>query len=315
MVSSTLSADNGAPRFVRGAIPGSGRPAFSLDLPDNAPPVLIAAPHGGRDYPPETLDRMREPRWSSLRLEDRHADLVATEVARATGAGLLIAHAPRALIDLNRGVDDVDWSMITGEKPMRIVHSQANRRARSGLGLVPRRLSGLGEIWTGKLPREDLDARVEMIHRPYHAALSAALDTLRDRWGAALLVDLHSMPPLRPRAEGEQPAEFVIGDRFGSSANHALVDIALDHFEGQGRRAALNRPYSGGYVLERHSSPRRGLHAIQLEICRSSYLDARFEEPGPRLPGVVRSIVTLVRALGSQTARLGEGSQLPQAAE
>ena len=308
--------DIDAAEFARGAIPGTGRAAFSLDLPGNVPlPVLIAAPHGGRDYPPDVLNSMREPRWSALRLEDRHVDLLATEIARATGAGLLVAHAPRAMIDLNRGTDDIDWSMVTGDKPLRIVHSQANRRARSGLGLVPRRLSGLGEIWTGKLPRAQLDARIESIHRPYHTALERALDTIRDRWGAALLLDLHSMPPLRPRSEHDRPAEFVIGDRFGSSAHDTLVDTTLRHLDGQGRRAVLNRPYSGGYVLDRHASPRRGLHAIQIEVCRSTYLDARFEEPGPRLPGVVRTLIALVRALAMETARLGDSPYVPQAAE
>lgn len=297
-----------------GAIPQGGA-AFRLWLSDSAPmPVLVAAPHSGRAYPPELVAAMREPDYALLRLEDRHADLIAREMARATGAALLLADAPRAVLDLNRAPDDIDWEMITGGGPRPVRHSLANRRARSGLGLIPRRLPGLGEIWRGRLSAEALRERIDGIHRPYHAALQDALEALRDRWGAALLIDLHSMPPLRPSHPGEKRAEFVIGDRFGASCEPALAARALNYLAAAGRPAAHNRPYSGGYVLERHAAPRRGIHAIQLEVCRGAYLDARLAEPSARLPAVARLLAGLVRTLAADTVALGGGG-LRQAAE
>ena len=71
----------------------------------------------------------------------------------ALGAGLLVAHAPRAMLDLNRATDDVDWDMIANSKPDGVRHSLANRRARSGLGLVPRRLPGGRRCPTGPSAR------------------------------------------------------------------------------------------------------------------------------------------------------------------
>ena len=139
-----------------GFIAGSDSPAFTLTIPRRQPiPVLIAVPHAGRIYPPEILGTMREPEYCSIRLEDRFVDALASEVARETGAALLVAHAPRAMLDLNRAQDDVDWGMVSGSKPARPPHSQANRRARSGLGLVPRRLHGFGEIWKGHLSQAE----------------------------------------------------------------------------------------------------------------------------------------------------------------
>ena len=96
---------------------------------------------------------MRQPDYAAVRLEDRHVDLLARQIAAQTGAGLLIAHAPRAMLDLNRAQDDVDWEMIRGGAPLMPRHSHANRRARSGLGLVPRRLPGFGEIWKAGLSK------------------------------------------------------------------------------------------------------------------------------------------------------------------
>lgn len=299
-----------------GCVPGTHDPAFSLHVPERLTlPIVIAAPHGGRNYPPGIGAMMREPEWSMLRLEDRLVDRLAREVAKASGAALLVAHAPRALLDLNRAPDDIDWSMVDGAPQANRSAPPANRRSRNGLGLVPRRLPGLGEIWRSALAQSELTERIEAIHRPYHAALRGVLEQVRARWGAVLLLDLHSMPPLKSRSGQDRPAEFVIGDRFGSSCNDVLSAAALRHLSAAERRVAHNRPYSGGYVLDRHGSPRRGMHALQLEVCRTAYLDTDLREAGPRLPGMVRLLSGLVRALATETASLGSDGRLRQAAE
>ena len=297
-----------------GSIPGApGQPAFSLVLRDPSPvPVLIAVPHAGRAYPAEFGETMRNQAAAALRLEDRFVDRVAEQVARSTGAALLVAHAPRAMIDLNRAPDDVDWDMVAGATPEKRVRLAAGRRARSGLGLVPRRLPGLGELWKRRIDQAELAARIEQVHQPYHAALGAGLEMLRDRWGAALLIDLHSMPPLGPKRGPEAAPDFVVGDRFGASCDGGLSAAAFDHFAAAGRRAAHNRPYAGGYVLDRHAAPARGLHALQLEICRSAYLDASLREPGPGVAAVARVLAGLVRRVAEE---LVGGRSLPQAAE
>ena len=297
-----------------GSIPGlAGKPAFTLTLRHPSPmPVLIAVPHAGRAYPAALAELMRHPAPTGARLEDRFVDLVAESVARETGAALLVAHAPRAMIDLNRAPDDVDWEMVAGDAPPRRVRHAAGRRARSGLGLVPRRLPGLGELWKRRLTREELAARIEGVHQPYHAALAHSLESLRDRWGAALLIDLHSMPPLGSKRGSDPAPDFVIGDRFGASCDGALATAAFDHFAQSSRRAAHNRPYAGGYVLDRHAAPARGLHALQVEICRSAYLDGPLREPGPGLEAMVQVLAGLVRRMAEE---LAAGRKLPLAAE
>ncbi|MXO73868.1 N-formylglutamate amidohydrolase [Altererythrobacter aerius] len=279
-------------------------------------PVLIAVPHAGRAYPEALRNRMRAPDVTALRLEDRYVDVLAEGAAEATGAALLVADAPRAMIDLNRAEDDVDWSMIAGHSPGRPARaSSVNRRARGGLGLIPRRLTGLGEIWRERTRHAELEARLATVHRPYHAALAATLESIRDRWGAALLIDLHSMPPLAAARTGAVPAEFVVGDRFGASCARSIVTRTLAFLDANGRATAHNRPYAGGFVLDRHAAPARDIHAIQIEICRSTYLDARFDRPGPRAPAVTRLIANLVRHLGEDVALMGGRGPLPVAAE
>jgi N-formylglutamate amidohydrolase len=296
-----------------GQIPGSsGLPAFTLSGPvPSALPILIAVPHAGRAYPSTLLDRMRHPSFAPLRLEDRHVDLLAQAVAEETGASLLVAHAPRAMIDLNRAPDDVDWEMfgrgMTAGRDGGVGSYTPGRRARSGLGLIPRRLPGLGELWKRRHDEADLAARISGVHQPYHACLAAELAALRERWGVALLVDLHSMPPLA-RPAGQLAAEFVLGDRFGASCHGSLVAGAFAHLADRGRLAAHNRPYAGGYVLERHAAPARGMHALQIEIDRVSYLDTRLTEVGPGFDAMAELLSGLVRRLAADVAALaGQG--------
>lgn len=293
-----------------------GRPAFTLRSSASSPiPVLITVPHAGRDYPSALLAEMRDPEYACLRLEDRMIDLVAEEVARQTGAALIVAHAPRAMLDLNRARDDIDWDMIVGQRPHPVRHSQANRRARSGLGLIPRRLAGFGEIWRGQIDREELEQRIDGIHRPYHAATARELARIRDEWGAALLVDLHSMPPLRRSPGQAGPLHFVLGDRFGTSCDAVLASQGFRYLEARGKGVAHNRPYAGGFVLDTHGAPANGLHALQLEICRSIYLDARMEEVTARMLPLARLLAGFIREMGAAVARMAGEASFRQAAE
>ena len=305
-----------------GTVPGlDNAPAFTISNPPRLRmPVLVAVPHAGRAYPAAVTGRMRDAGLAQLRLEDRYVDRLGVAIARETGAALLVAHAPRALMDLNRAEDDIDWDMIEGGRPEGVHRTptgqNGNARARSGLGLVPRRLPGSGEIWRGRLSQSELAARIAGIHQAYHETLSAQLARIRDEWGAALLIDLHSMPPLRAAEHEQRAPVIVLGDRFGASCHNVLMGRALGHLEARGVPAAHNRPYSGGYVLDRHGMPHTGVHAMQIEVCRATYLDRQLAEPGAGLPVVATMLSALVRELGGETARLGGGSEgMQQAAE
>lgn len=300
-----------------GQIPGApGMPAFVMaGTKPSAIPILIAAPHGGRAYTRALLQDLRFPESVLIRLEDRYVDRLARGVAAATGAALLLANAPRALIDLNRAPEDIDWDMFERDARPHGGPIVASRRARSGLGLIPRRLPGMGELWRRRHTRDDLESRLAHVHAPYHTALGDCLQSLRDRWGAALLIDLHSMPPISTRP-GTSPPQIVLGDRFGAACHGSLVATAFAHFAQVGREAAHNRPYAGGYVLERHADPRRGIHAIQIEVDRTRYLDERMIDPGAGMDAVIDDLAALVRRLAGVVAELGqERGNWPIAAE
>jgi N-formylglutamate amidohydrolase len=309
---------HGCATLVRGgAIPGvAGTAAFRGRAPEPASiPVVLAAPHGGRCYPDAVLAALRAPDHVLLRLEDRLVDHLVEAVARETGAAFVVAQAPRAMIDLNRSVDDLDWDMLANAPrplPPRFGSAQARgaspgghaaHRARTGLGLVPRRLPGIGELWKGRLDYADLAQRIELIHQPYHTALASIVERVRQQWGAVLLIDLHSMPPLP--AIGGPGAQFVIGDRFGTACDGELVGAVFSYMAAARRLVAHNRPYAGGFVLDRHARRTAGIHAVQIEIDRTAYLDAAMAEPGPEFESVVTLLTGMVRQLADDVAGLG----------
>lgn len=266
-------------------------------------PVILSVPHAGRAYGAHLLRAARVPQSALETLEDRLAD---TLVWRATEAGAtaFVARAPRAEIDLNRDAREVDPAAVTPPLPLEEVIQSA--RTRGGIGLVPTRITGLGPIWHGRLTRSELARRIGEIHRPYHEAVDAALRQARDRFGAALLLDCHSMPP---RPEGE--ANVVFGDRHGTSTTPELLEAGLLAARALGYRTAVNTPYAGGYVVARHGRPARSIHALQIEIDRAAYLDGALRAPGPGFADACRLIAAVADALAARLL----GRELPLAAE
>ena len=232
-------------------------------------PVLIAVPHAARDYPAALTENLRVPADVLLRLEDRYADLLARRAA-SEGFAVIRSTRPRAWIDMNRAPDDIDPSMLSDIDPGKFSHMSV--KAQGGLGLVPARLSGVGDLWRHKWTWADFADRIATCHTPYHARIAEWLDAAAMAYGGAALIDLHSMPSL-PITDDGPSAQIVIGDRFSRSAASRLSDAALGLARGAGLHTRLNHPYAGGYTLDRHGRPQRNVHAIQIEIDRALYLD------------------------------------------
>ncbi len=283
----------------------AGFTAFNIENP--ALPLLVSVPHAGRDYPQEIFANLRLPPDELLRLEDRYADLLVRGVIEG-GIPAMIAQRARAWIDLNRDETDIDADMVDGADRESLPAPGAKQRG--GLGLIPRRLSGSGDIWRGRIAMADVRKRIECFHRPYHMQIAATLSQMRAKFGIAVLLDVHSMPPLHLQMTGTQP-QIVIGDLFGRSAHSRFSESLIARIRQHGFAAALNHPYSGDYVLRRHSDPARNVHALQLEIDRQLYLDDILREPGSGLPAMTGLVADLAQMLIEEA----QGNQTLMAAE
>ena len=248
--------------------------------------VLLSVPHSGRDYPPWLLANAMGGRRGLECLEDPLVDRLAWR-AMAGGIGAVIARAPRAAIDCNRNCNEVDPAVIADA-----AGGAVGARARGGLGIIPSRTAPHGRLWRRPIDLAELDRRIAEAHAPFHQAVADALARLADRHGTALLIDCHSMP----RRSGQ--AQVVLGDRHGASAAPWLAEQAAQIARTEGWSAALNDPYAGGHVVERHGRPERGVHALQLEIDRTCYLDRSQRSPGPGFDRAARLIERLAFGLG-----------------
>ncbi|WP_432770675.1 N-formylglutamate amidohydrolase [Sphingopyxis sp.] len=268
-------------------------------------PVVVSVPHAGRLYPPEILDAARVSRAQLERLEDSWCDMIAAE-ACAAGATVLQALWARAVADCNRG----EGQMAPGEvaPALRGRFSAPGRKERAGLGVVPTRLADCGPLWTRPIDRAALDWRLEHFHRPYHDALAAELAAARARCGHAILIDLHSMPPI-PVGQPGHGAAIVVGDRFGATAEGWLVDLVVDSTAELGVPVSRNQPYAGGHIVRTHGQPDRGVHAVQIEIDRSLYLTPDRSPDPARLAPLVRWFASLV-ATAAQALPTGQAPPL-----
>ena len=276
----------------------------TIHPPRGSLPVLLSVPHSGRDYPDWLVAMASCGRGALTALEDPLVDrLVWRAVERGTAA--VIARAPRAAVDCNRAEDDVDPSVIEGGSPGRI-----SARARGGLGIVPGRTQNHGYLWRRSIGSRQLEDRLEQAHRPYHRALEEQLDALAGRFGCALLLDCHSMPP---PARGVPP--IVFGDCHGSSAAPWLSAEAVRLTRAAGFGTGLNDPFAGGHIVDRHGRPDAGIHALQIEIDRAAYLDIDLDEPGPGFEDTAAMIETLAATLEASLLAEDNGYGLGIAAE
>jgi N-formylglutamate amidohydrolase len=261
-----------------------------------ATPLVLAVPHAGTHYPAALLHDAAAPMTIIEALEDRHADLLVGH-AVAEGALAIVAQAPRAWIDLNRGEDDLDPAL----HPHPVAGRLPNARVRSGLGLIPQRI-GQRQLWRTTPTVDEVQRRLAAVHVPYHAAVAQALDDAWRRFGFAMLIDCHSMPPLGRSS----PARVVIGDRHGRAAIPGLAARLAVVARAEGYPTALNSPYSGAYTLDRHGRPEAGIHAVQLEVDRTLYLRADQREIGPGL----QQVRILVANLGREAIATLQPSEL-----
>ncbi len=273
-------------------------------------PFVLNSPHSGRYYPQRFLDMTRLDRNAIRRSEDSFVDELFAG-ATALGAPMLAANFPRAYLDVNREPWELDPRMFV--EPIPAFCNIRSPRVAGGLGTVPRIVGEGQDIYSGRLPLAEAVARIDGIYKPYHDQLKRLLAATHVRFGHAVLIDCHSMPAnIRVGETGIRP-DFIIGDRFGTSAAAALPERALNLLVSMGYTVAHNKPYAGGFITEHYGRPARGLHSLQVEVNRGLYMDERTFEKSPGFPKLANDLTRLVAELMEMPAHLFQ--PLPMAAE
>jgi N-formylglutamate amidohydrolase len=252
-------------------------------------PLIFASPHSGRRYPRDLMMTARVGLGSLRRSEDAYVDELFADAA-VHGAPVLSATVARAYVDLNRDPAELDPDMFT-DSPGAAMNSA---RVQAGLGAIPRIAGDGQEIYWRKLPGSEAVRRLAAVHRPYHALLHALVEESLAQFGCAVLIDCHSMPS---SARGPQQPDIVLGDRFGGSCHPSVTALVEATLRRMGYRVARNTPFAGGHTTQSYGRPVRKMHALQVELNRSLYLDERTLERSPGFRRVRTDMGRLAAAL------------------
>ncbi|GBD44824.1 hypothetical protein HRbin40_02315 [bacterium HR40] len=272
-------------------------------------PLLISAPHSGMLLPPEAAAGLALSPEELRELDDGPVHRLFA-AAVADGATMLVARLRRVFVDLNRDPLEIDPALVPDLAPS--LRPRLSLRVRAGLGVVPSRL-GTRPLWRRPLGSAEVARRLHTVYYPYHRELARILDSLRARFGVAVLLDVHSMPT-SAAADLGPVVDVAIGDRFGQSAAPTLVEAALARLRDSGLVCERNRPFAGGHITETYGRPAAGIHALQIEIRRGLFLDERSHEPhagGERLAAVMHAVS---RAVAEAALRLRPATAAPEVA-
>lgn len=274
---------------------GEDRPLFELRAPiEPTVPFLFNSPHSGRHYSAAFLASSRLDSRTIRRSEDSFVDELFAGCLEA-GAPLMQAHFPRAFLDVNREPYELDPRMFRGRLPSYV--NTRSLRVAGGLGTIARIVAEHEEIYRAPLDVEEGLSRIELIYKPYHACLRRALARLHVRFGFAVLVDCHSMPSIVRGTDPSDRPDFVLGDRYGTSCASDVVDMAATILRSLGYSVARNKPYAGGFITEHYGRPAKGLHALQIEINRSLYLEEDIFEKSDDFEQLADDLTTLIHEL------------------
>ena len=244
-------------------------------------PLLVSMPHVGTDIPDDIAARFTP---DALTRADTDWHLVQLYgFLQEMGASTLSARWSRYVIDLNRPQENTNLypgQDTTGLCPLDTFHSE------------PLYLPG-------RQPDEaDVRQRLQRYWQPYHRQLRAELDRMLRIHGTVVLWDAHSIASVVPRFfEGKLP-DLNFGTADGASCAPGLRDAVVGPAQAQDRfSVAVNGRFKGGHITRHYGQPGANVHAIQLEMCQSVYMDeaAPFgyrADLAARVQGLLRQMTT-----------------------
>jgi N-formylglutamate deformylase len=276
-------------------------PAYRYYAPIDPPaPVVYDSPHSGIDYPADFAYAVD---FATLRqAEDTDVDDLYA-AAPAAGATLICATFPRSYIDANRALVDMDPLLLESPWPGPMADSD---KVKQGIGLVWRLLDSGDAIYQRHLTAAEVMRRITQFHQPYQRAVKDALDAAHTQFGAVWHINCHSMNAVggANSADAGQPrADFVLGDRDGTTAGREFTWLVQAFLRGAGYDVKVNDPYKGVELVRAFSDPGEHRHSLQIEVNRRLYMDEKTRERSRNYATVKADITRLVATI-SDYARM-----------
>ncbi len=250
-------------------------------------PLIVSFPHVGTDVPDDIAARMTP---AALRLDDTDFEQPALyDFLEEMGASTVTARWSRLVVDVNRPPDN---------KPL--------YPGQWGAGLVPTE-TFLGEpVYTGAAPDDaEVGKRRDRYWRPYHEALKAAIEAAVEDHGFALLWDAHSINAVVPKLFDGTLPDLNMGTASGEACGEDARSAAFGVLRASGFDAVLDGRFKGGFITRNYGRPARGVHAIQMELAKTTHLDEATRGIDPVRAARLRPV--LESAMEAALDALGDG--------
>ena len=263
-------------------------------------PLVLDSPHSGTVYPDDFGSAL--PLAVLRQAEDTHVEKLY-DFAPLMGVAWVEALFPRIYLDANRDTTEVDVELFDGDWPHAVTEDEVTlQKVRLGKGLIWKFTDDGQAIYERQLTVQEGQRRIAECWTPYHAAVSDAIDAAHARHGYSIHINCHSMPSVAASHAtlhpGLEHADFVIGDRDGTTASPALSNLVCEFLRGRGYDVEYNHPYKGVELVRRYGKPEEHRHSIQIEINRRIYMNEETLEivqPGfDKLKSDLRDLVEML---------------------
>lgn len=255
-----------------------------VEVTEGNSPIVLGLPHTGT-YVPDDISARLNARGRGLDDTDWHIHTLYDGVM--DGLTTVRATFHRYVIDANRDPSGV--SLYPGQNTT---------------GLVPLTDFDGHAIWETNPTDAEIDARKIAFHAPYHAALNAELERVRDIHGIAILYDCHSIRSNIPFLFDGTLPDFNIGTNMGKTCD-PRIEAASQKISAaaQGYTSVTNGRFKGGWTTRHYGQPKKCVHAIQMELAQSTYLtsetppwaydDAKADRLRPHLTRILTTLADL----------------------
>lgn len=268
-------------------------PAVIRHDPDCDPIALVCdSPHSGTVFPDGFQCAVS--RQEMRQGEDNHIQTLWNAAPRV-GATLIEATFSRVYIDPNRSLEDIDPALLSEPWPEPL---SPGEKTRLGKGLIWTRLDGNTNIYDHPLSVSEVRKRIDHYYKPYHATLSAAIESRYRQFGGLWHLNLHSMPHNAYERMGIQSdrklADFVLGDHDGKTCSPEFIALIESFLLDKGYSVARNDPYKGVALIAQIGDPSKNRHSLQIEILRPLYMDEHTREPNEGFEALQSNLTQLL---------------------
>lgn len=227
------------------------------NVKEGAGPLIISIPHVGTCVPDDIKAQMTK---AALIFSDTdwHVDRLYQDFAKAHDVTIIAANYSRYVVDLNRPLDD---------KPL--------YPGQTKISLCPDKTFDGQDIYKdGKAPDDkEIAERVKKYWKPYHDELEKQIERVKEQNGYAIVYDAHSICSKVPRLfEGTLP-DLNLGTAGGNSCSKGMAQAAFDAAQKSLYSAVLDGRFVGGYITRHYGDPANNIHALQMELAQSIYMD------------------------------------------